>query len=471
MRIAAIDQGTTSTRALVFGSDGPIDIAGSQRHQTSYPNAGWVEQDGNELIANISKVLGEAGPVDAIGLANQGESCLAWDAVSKEPLSPVIVWQDSRTAPLLEAMAQDGATQDVATRAALPLDPYFSASKLGWIIENLPAARTALDAGRLRLGTTDAFFLDRLTGHFATDRATASRTSLMNIESGQWDPELCRLFKVPIHCLPEIRANTAGFGAIDGIAVTAAIVDQQAALYGHGCRERGDAKITFGTGAFALAVTGASVPREALSAGLVPTVAWDLGEGLVYALDGGVQDAGSAIEWGVRAGLATGLDDFNGLDRQNPAIDRGLIFVPAFSGLGCPFWDRSASPMIIGLRPDMGRGDMCQALLEGVALLTATVLDVMREHVPLASSLSIDGGLSKNGYFSGFLADCSGFEIVVDDFSERTAYGVASLAARALGEDLPLSSPASQRYTPQHVSDEWRSRFDEAIRRSRGWHR
>jgi glycerol kinase len=471
MRIAAIDQGTTSTRALVFDSDGPVEIAGSRRHETSYPDAGWVEQDANELIANIRNVLGKAGPVDAIGLANQGESCLAWDAVSKEPLSPVIVWQDSRTAPLLEAMAREGATEEVAARAALPLDPYFSAGKLGWIVENLPAARTALSAGRLRLGTTDAFFLDRLTGHFATDRATASRTSLMNIETGEWDPELCRLFKIPIDCLPDIRTNTAGFGAIDGIPVTAAIVDQQAALYGHGCRQRGDAKITFGTGAFALAVTGSTVPREALSAGLVPTVAWDFGEGPVYALDGGVQDAGSAIDWGLRAGLAEGLDDFNGLDRKNTAIDRGLVFVPAFSGLGCPFWDRSAGPLIIGLRPDMGRPDMCQALLEGVALMTATVLHVMRGHVPLAQALSIDGGLSKNAYFSGFLADCSGFEIIADDFSERTAYGVASLAARALGGDLALSSDAFQRYAPQHDKSEWRSRFDEAIHRCRGWHR
>lgn len=468
MRIAAIDQGTTSTRALVFDATGQVDIAGSRRHATSYPVAGQVEQDANELLANIGEVLDRAGKVDAIGLANQGESCLAWDAETGEPLSLVIVWQDTRTDALLKQMARDGVESEVAARAALPLDPYFSAAKLGWITQNVSGAEAAHAAGRLRLGTTDAFFLDRLTGNFATDRATASRTSLMNIETGEWDPELCRLFRVPMDCLPEIRSNISGFGSVGGTPVAAAMVDQQAALYGHGCRNPGDAKITFGTGAFALALTGKAVPRQALSAGLVPTVAWDLGDGLLYAVDGGVADAGAAIEWALRAGLASGLEDFAAFPAPT-AIDRGLVFVPAFSGLGSPHWDRSASPLIIGLGPEMGRADICQALLEGVALLTAGVVEAIGKHAHLAPKLSIDGGLSKSGYFVQFLADCCGMEIAVDGFAERTAYGVAALTGYALGEHLTLPTSEAKAFSPRRPDDGRMARFDDAIARSRNW--
>jgi len=468
MRIVAIDQGTTSTRALIFEEDGSSRVAGSRRHRTHYPQQGWVEQDAEELLANVGAVLADADRCDAIGLANQGESCLAWDASTGEPLSPVIVWQDTRTAALLEAMARDGLDAEVAARAALPLDPYFSAAKLGWILREHPVARAAHASGRLRLGTTDAYFLDRLTGTFATDRATASRTSLLNIDTGDWDPELCRIFGVPIECLPEIRTNIAGFGTIDGTPVTASIVDQQAALYGHGCRDAGDAKITFGTGAFALAVTGRTPPRESLASGLVPTIAWDLGDGIVYALDGGVQDAGAAIEWAIRAGIAGSIEDFNALPAQS-AVERGLVFVPAFSGLGCPYWDRSASPLLIGLRPDMARADICQALLEGVAFLTADVVDAMRKSTDIADRLSIDGGLSRNTYFAQFLADCSGLDIAVDGFAERTAFGVAALAAAALGDRIDLATSNADVIKPRAFPSAHRERFREAVQRTRGW--
>ncbi len=468
MRIAAIDQGTTSTRVLVFDTDGTFQFIGSENHRTTYPAPGWVEHDANELLNNIGTLVDKAGLIDAIGLANQGESCLAWDAETGEPLSPVVVWQDCRTLGLLDDLARDGAADIVAARAALPLDPYFSAAKLGWILREMPRAGEAFAAGRLRLGTTDAFFLDRLTGHFATDRATASRTSLMNIETGEWDPELCRLFGVPIECLPQIRANTAGFGHMARVPVAAAIVDQQASLFGHGCREPGEAKITFGTGAFALAVTGNTVPRRSLSSGLVPTVAWDLGEGMTYAIDGGLQDAGSAIEWALRAGIASSLDDFTFFPHQT-AVERGLIFVPALSGLGCPFWDRTASPLIIGLRPDMQRSDLCQALLEGIAFLTSGALEAMGEHVELGKALSIDGGLAKNAYFRWFLADCSGYQVVTTDIFERTAYGVASLTAQALGERLELPSSANNRHTTAGGGRQWMPRFMDAVGRSRNW--
>lgn len=461
MRILALDQGTTSTRLFAFEARG-ASLVGQVRHATHHPAPAWVEQDAEEILRNCKDLLAAAGPAEAIGLANQGESCLAWDARTGAALSPVVVWQDRRT--LSDLVALQGHAAEVEARSGLPLDPYFSAAKLGWLLRHVPEVKAAHAAGRLRLGTTDAFLLDRLTGHFATDRATASRTGLMNLASGEWDAELCRIFDVPMEVLPEIRGNLAGFGAVGGVPVAAAIVDQQAALFGHGCRQPGDVKVTFGTGAFVLAVTGG---RPAITRGLLPTVAWDLGQGVSYALDGGVQDAGSAVEWAIRAGLADGIADFDGFDA--PAVARGLVFLPAFSGLGAPSWDRSASPVMIGLGPEMTRRDMCQALLEGIAWLTAVLLEEMATCVPLSSPVSIDGGLSGSRYFAQMLADLSGREILVSDFAERTAFGVARMAAMALGRDLADPGGAGRRVNPRPVPAAWREKLAEGVARSRSW--
>ena len=462
-RIGAIDQGTTSTRLIVF-DDGASHTLPRRSHRTVHPRPGWVEQDPSELLGNIRDAITEAGRLDAIGLANQGESCLAWDGLTGEPLSPVIVWQDSRTAAELAALPPE-ATALVAARAGLPLDPYFSAAKLGWIVRNVPAAAEARRSGRLRLGTTDAFFLDRLAGTFATDRATASRTSLMNLGTGEWDPDLCDLFGVPMEALPTIRANTAGFGSIDGVPVTAAIVDQQAALYGHGCRRPGDSKITFGTGAFALAVTGSTPVAAADARGLLPTVAWDLGAGPTYALDGGVYDVGSAIDWAIRTGLARSVADFAAFDAP-PAIARGLVFVPAFSGLAAPHWDRTAAPLLIGMTPDTTRGDLCQALLEGIALQTAELVRALEQATSRAPTLSIDGGVSQSPYFTRVLASVLDREIEVSRTPELTARGVAELA----GAVLP-PNPTDRVAPGLDLGDGAAERFDDAVSRARGWRR
>lgn len=467
MRILAIDQGTTSTRAILF-EDGRHRPVGAHKHRTRHPQPGRVEQDASELLANIAALIEAAGHVDAIALDNQGESCLAWDARSGEPLSPVVVWQDVRTAEDLARMAQTDAAALSRDLAALPLDPYFSASKLGWLLRENEAVKQAAGRGRLRMGTTDAFFLDRLAGTFATDCATASRTGLMNIETGQWDSRLCALFGVPPESLPEIRTNIAGFGAVGGVPVAAAIVDQQAALYGHGARGNGDAKITFGTGAFALAVTGGTLHRGALDKGILPTLAWNLGNGPVHAIDGGVQDAGSAVEWALRAGLAEKLADFDAVPDRS-AIARGLVFAPLFSGLGCPHWDRSAAPILLGLQPDMGKADMRQALLEGIAFLTADVIEAMEDICPIGDTLSIDGGLSNNCYFAQFLANCLGKTIRVDGFAERTAFGAASLGALALGRTLSLETEPATLFRPQAFTPDLRHRFQDALRRAQNW--
>ena len=317
------------------------------------------------------------------------------------PCYNAIVWQDARTFNVTEKLKAEGAEALTVARAGLTLDPYFSASKLRWIIDHVPRAKALLDRGKLRLGTSDSFFLDRLAGVYATDVTTASRTSLMNLDTGQWDPELCRLFGVPLEALPEIRPTVGSFGAAGKLAVTASICDQQAALFGHGCRRAGQAKITFGTGAFALAVVDRNIAVDR-ARGMSRTVAWKLGDApIAYAIEGGVYDAASAINWARGLGLFesyAGIDDF----AAPPAIERGIVFVPALSGLAAPYWDRNAAGMWLGLGLDSTRADMMQAMLEGIALLAAEVIDSMHKAAPLAGAISIDGGLSNNSYLCRF---------------------------------------------------------------------
>ncbi|WP_322012724.1 FGGY family carbohydrate kinase [Paraburkholderia sp. J12] len=470
-RVAAIDQGTTSTRVLVVNEDGTMSIAHAVRHAQHHRQSGWVEHDPQELLANIEACLAAAGDVDAIGIDNQGESCLAWDAVTKAPLSDVIVWQDRRTAGHIEALRAQGAQALTLERAGLPLDAYFSAAKLGWLVEHQPGVSAALRAGRLRLGTTDAWFLDRLAGRFVTDTTTASRTSLMNLASGQWDPDLCELFGVPIETLPEIRESVGDFGWLGRARLSASIVDQQAALYGHGCRAPGDAKITFGTGAFALALTGASIVR-APEQGLLPTVAWHLDGELAYAVDGGVYDASSAVEWAARLGLFGDTSEIAEFAAP-AAISRGLTFVPALSGLACPHWDRSAGAMWIGMHASTQRADLCQSLLEGIALSAVEVIEAMRAHVGVADRISVDGGLTQNRYFVQFLADMLERTVVTQRFHELTAYGCASLAARGAGIALPPREGDATVYEPSRSAafvGEARARFADAVARTRRWH-
>lgn len=395
MSVLAIDQGTTSTRALLVEADGSRRILASFTHRQSYPAPGRVEHDPEELLAHVRACLeaGRAAGARAWGLANQGESCLAWDARTGRAIGPVIVWQDDRTAAEIARLAADDAEELTLARAGLPLDPYFSASKLAWCLRSLPEAPALAAQGRLRLGTTDAFFRDRLVGDFATDPTTASRTSLMALATCAWDAELCALFGVPVECLPAIRPTTGGLGDAAGLALAASIVDQQAALYGHGCREPGRAKITFGTGAFALCVTKALAPP---GRGPLPTIAWAIdGQAPAYALDGGVYAAASAVEWARGAGLFSTRDEISAFDGE-PAIARGLAFVPALAGLACPHWDRAARGAFLGLGLSTNGRDMARAVLEGIAFRTAEVIDAMAAIEPLADTVLVDGGLSGN---------------------------------------------------------------------------
>ncbi|SEA29053.1 glycerol kinase [Desulfuromusa kysingii] len=471
MSILAIDQGTTSTHALLVGSSGIQTTAKTLEHQQFYPKAGWVEHDPEELIQNIRCCIDSCDDIQAIGIANQGESCLAWDADSKRAISPIIVWQDNRTQLTIDKLKSEKQQQRVLELSGLPLDTYFSATKLRWIIDNIPAAKELLQRGKLRLGTTDSFFLDRFTGHFATDISTASRTSLMNLHTGQWDEELCHIFGVPMEVLPEIVSTTGDFGAVESkgrvIPITASIVDQQAALYGHGCINNGDAKITFGTGAFALVVTGAT-PEQSPNQGLLPTVAWQLkGQPPIYALDGGIFSAGSAINWARSLGLFQEYSQIQHFE-TNSAIERDLAFVPALSGLGCPYWDRTAGGLWIGLSLHTRAADLVQSILEGIAFRAAEVINSMNEFVSIKEVISIDGGLAANPYLCQFLADVLSRQVTVQSSTELTAYGTACLAAEGEFEPYPIKD-STKKYLPQTNRDSQLLKFQTAVSRAADW--
>jgi glycerol kinase len=471
MTILAIDQGTTSTRALCVDAQGRAKITHAVKHRQYYPEPGRVEHDAAELIASIEACIEASPNVSAIGIDNQGESCLAWHADSKQALTPVIVWQDNRTHEVIEALKRDGHEARVLELAGLPLDSYFSASKLAWILQNCSEAGDLLRRGKLRMGTTDAYFLDRLAGRFVTDISTASRTSLLNLESGQWDDELCDLFGVPRQTLPEIVSTTGDLGSIESrgrrIPVTASVVDQQASLYGHGCRNIGDAKITFGTGAFALVITG-DRPLRSPEQGLLPTVAWETLPGKpVYALDGGVYCAGSAVEWARGLGL---FEDYTEINRFTgpSAIERGLVFVPALSGLACPHWDRSAAGLWLGMSLETGRTDLVRALLEGVALRAAEVIRAMGEFAAISERISIDGGLSVNPHFCQFLANVLGRQVSVKAMAELTALGTAALAGGAEFHFAEVEE-AQIDYFPDAEMSQYLDRFSEAVTRAKRW--
>lgn len=472
--VVAIDQGTTATKAHQLFLDGEFQPMASMEHRQFYPQSGWVEHDANELLAQVRQCLDYAQGADAVALDNQGETVVAWNADTGEPVCNAIVWQDSRTRMHLDRLRADGAEALTLERAGLPLDPYFSAAKLRWILDHVPAAKTLAKAGRLRLGTSDAFFLDRLCGSYATDVTTASRTSLMNIATGQWDPELCRLFGVPIDLLPPIVPTVHEHGTIRGtrLPLVASVVDQQAALMGHGCHAPGDAKITFGTGAFALAISGES-PVRGSEAGILPTVAWRIGTHTTYAIDGGVYNAGSALDWAKRLGLFSTFRELREIGSPS-ALERDLVFVPALTGLACPFWDRSAAGMWLGMGLDTSPTDLLQALLEGVALRTAQALAALDCHVPLKAQVSVDGGLTLNPYFCEFLARALGRTVVVPSTPDLTGLGCAQFAFVGAGhgpvETLPPVAPPDRVVEPEApLPAAMHARFADAVMRARGW--
>jgi len=476
-RILAIDQGTTATKTYMLDSEGHFEFCRSVEHSQLYPRPGWVEHDPATLLSNVQQSIAADGDVDAVGIDNQGETVIAWDGASGQPIYNAIVWQDRRTTEFTEALKVQGAEQLTLERSGLPLDPYFSASKLRWIIKNVPRAGKLLKKGQLKLGTSDSFFIHRLTGEYATDVTTASRTSLMNLTTCEWDPDLCELFEIPIEVLPEIRPTTGDFGDVTAegreIPITASVVDQQAALVGHGCYTSGQIKVTFGTGVFALANVGESV-RSDHGRGILSTVAWQLtGRQPVYAVDAGVYNAGSAVNWARNIGLFAEFGDIDHFS-ESSAIERGLVFVPALSGLACPYWDRSAAGLWLGMSLETTREDMCQAVLEGIALRTAQLLDAIVHLTDQQGRLSVDGGLVENTYFCQFLADVTRCEIVVPVSPDITAFGTGRLALIGSGivknlNDLAPAPKPQKIITPHKDLAYLKVRFEDAVSRCRNW--
>ena len=470
MKVLAIDQGTTGTKAFTLDEDGTFTKVSGYEHKQIYPQAGWVEHDAEELLKHISACIKKAGKVDAIGIANQGETLVAWDSETGKPIYNAIVWQDDRTKDVTEKLKAEGAEALTQGKAGLPLDPYFSASKMRWILDHVEGAQDLSKLGRLRLGTSDAFFLARLTGEFATDVTTASRTSLMSLDTLQWDDDLCELFGIPQDCLPEIRTTTGPFGSIGKTLVTASMVDQQAALFGHGCAKPGDAKITFGTGAFALAISGEQRPVKD-SSGLLPTVAWKIAdEPALFAVDGGIYNAASAVNWAKGLGLFSDYAEINSLTAET-ALSRGIVFVPALSGLAAPHWDRNASGLWLGLGLDTTKHDMMQAVLEGVAMRASEVVQAMSRLGAKGNFISIDGGLAANPYFGQFLANALNRNVTVAGSNDLTGLGVARMAMVGAGiTHLPPLPPPRRNFVPSEpLSATLHARFSIAVLRAKGW--
>lgn len=446
--LLVIDQGTTSTRVLVYDNEArPVGL-GQVEVLPSYPKPGWVEHDAEALLGSVgpmaSQALREANVdssrIAAIGLTNQRETTILWDRKTGRAIGPAIVWQDRRTADFCERHRDK--RDWLAARTGLVLDPYFSATKIAWLLDHVPGARRRAEAGEIAAGTVDAYLLWHLTGgkQFVTDVTNACRTMLMDIHQLKWDPELCQFFGVPPEILPAILPSsgifgeTAGLGYLaDGLPIAGVAGDQQASLVGQGCFAPGDAKCTYGTGAFLLAHTGDRAVRS--RHGLLTTVAATLGDGPPqYALEGSVFIAGAAVQWfrdGLKAvGAASEIDLL--YDQANPNSE--VLFVPALTGLGAPHWQPDARGTIFGLTRATTVADLARATLEGVAYQVADLIAAIAADVPApVATLRVDGGMARSDPFLRFQADLLNMPLSRSPQGESTALGAGLLAGRGVG--------------------------------------
>ena len=469
--ILAVDEGTTSTRAVAFDLTGTIVASEGQPLTQSYPQPGWVEHDAREIWARTSACIDAvvdrvgAGNIAAIGLTNQRETVVFWDRTSGDPLAPAIVWQDRRTASACDAMKADGAEPDVQARTGLLLDPYFSGTKIGWALANWPLVADAARTGKLAIGTVDAFLLFRLTGVHATDATNASRTLLMDLVTCQWDDELLARFGVPRSTLPEIvdSAGALGEAVIRGhrIPVTGCAGDQQAASIGQGCLAPGLVKSTYGTGAFVMATSGTNVPRSAHR--LLSTVAWQMGGAANYALEGSIFTAGAAVKW-LRDGL--GIIEpaaaTEALARSVPD-SASVHFVPARAGLGAPYWNAVARGTLTGLTGGATRAHVVRAALEAMGHQTADLFDAFAADGVAPARLRVDGGMVANDWLCQDLADMLDMVVERPRVIETTALGAAMLAGVGVGlfgslSDAQTRWHADRVFEPQLSSDARASR-------------
>ncbi len=443
--LLAIDQGTSSSRALVFDTRGRTIASAQQEFPQHYPQPGWVEHDPEEIWASVTAVAADAlaqvdaGRVAAIGITNQRETTLIWDRESGRCIGNAIVWQDRRTADQCARLKEKGHEDAVSAKTGLKLDPYFSATKIAWLLEHVDGARRDAEAGRLAFGTIDSFLLWRMTAGrvHATDATNASRTMLFNIHTQDWDEELLSLFGVPDSLLPEVRDCAADFGVTSksAIGIEAPVCgiagDQQAALIGQAGFDDGMTKSTYGTGCFAIANTGS----EALASrhNLLTTVASRLDGNVTYGLEGSIFVAGSAIQWlRDELGILGAAPDTEAIAAETGVV-RHVHVVPAFAGLGAPYWDPNARGAILGLSRDSGRGEIITATLQSVAYQTRDLVDAMADDGIAPSVLRVDGGMVANDWFLQFLADVLGRPVERPKNAESTVLGAAYLAGLQCG--------------------------------------
>jgi glycerol kinase len=495
--ILALDQGTTSSRSILFDADGNACAVAQREFAQHFPRPGWVEHDANEIWqtqrATIDEVLARAnaapGEIAAIGITNQRETTLVWDRRTGEPIAPAIVWQDRRTAEHCARLRAQGVEAEVSRRTGLLLDPYFWGTKLAGLLEHVPGAGDRARAGELAFGTIDSWLIWKLTGGAAhlTDVSNASRTLLLDLQTGQWDPQMLEMFGVPQACLPTVVDSCAVIAQAElgGTAVPIAGIagDQQAALFGQGCFEPGMAKNTYGTGCFLLMNTGTQ-PLHSRHR-LVSTVAWRgraaTGDArLRYALEGSIFVAGAAVQW-LRDGLGI-IEKSADVEALAASVtdNDGVYFVPAFTGLGSPHWDAHARGTIVGLTRGSTRAHIARAALEAIAFQSADVLDAMQNDSgqPLVD-LRVDGGATANDLLMQFQADLLGVPVVRPRVTETTALGAAYLAGLAVGfwpstrevasiwQVDRVFEPGMSRDRAQALRADW----TRALERSRDWSR
>src|SRR5262245_13361261 len=492
--ILALDQGTTSSRAIVFDRDGAIRGVAQKEFGQIFPHAGWVEHDPQEIWASqigvAVEALGRAGvrpkDVAAIGITNQRETTIVWDRETGEPIHNAIVWQDRRTADYCERLKAGGAGETIQAKTGLLIDAYFSASKIRWLLDHVAGARARAAAGKLAFGTVDAWLVWKLTNHttHVTDVSNASRTMLFNIHTLQWDDELLRIFDVPQSMLPlvrsssEVYATTSTALGIESVPIAGLAGDQQAALFGQMCLRPGMSKNTYGTGCFLLQNIGTKPTRSKQR--LVTTVAWQVGGRTEYALEGSVFIGGAVVQW-IRDGL--------GLVRTAPEIETlaatapdngGVYLVPAFAGLGAPHWDPYARGTIVGVTRGTTAAHIARAALESIAYQVADLLDAMAADsgIPL-TELRVDGGAATNNMLMQFQADLLGVPVVRPAVTETTALGAAYLAGLAAGYWPSVDAITGQwnvdrRFEPsmpRSTAASLRERWSAALGRSRNWER
>ena len=488
--ILALDQGTTSSRAILFDHDGNVRASVGQEFKQYYPQPGWVEHDAEEIwqsqLAVTQKALAAARArlpdIGAIGITNQRETVLLWDRATGKPVYHAIVWQCRRTAAMCDRIRREGFDRTLREKTGLVTDAYFSGTKIAWLLDHVPGARERAERGEIACGTIDAWLISKLTRGrvHATDVSNASRTLLFNINSLDWDDEILSYFGVPRKLLPEVKSSSEVLGEAALFGGTAPIAgvagDQQASLFGHQCFRRGNVKNTYGTGCFLLMNTGSDVPRS--ESGLVSTVAWRRAGATTYALEGSVFIAGAAVQWlRDEVGLIKDAGESEKMALAVPDTG-GVYFVPAFVGLGAPHWDAYARGTIVGLTRGSNRNHLVRAALESMAYQTRAVVDCMAADSGIRpEALRVDGGAARNNFLCQFQADILGIAVERPATSESTALGAAYLAGLATGfwkdePDLGRQFKIARRFEPSMSAsrrEELYAGWRRAVERAKGW--